>query len=114
MSQLTSFVGIDHITGDTFGDKLMYTRRVNNRGTSGFGRMENSRMRHTSMSSSRYQGSKKGNESKDVEQLLQSERRYKRMRDLNYVASHRCRLRRKRISSGKTKRSIFTFLSILY
>ena len=111
MSQFTSFVGIDHITGDTFGDKLTYTKRVNNQGTSGFGRVENSRMRHTSMCSSRYQGSKKGNESKEVEHLSQSARRFRRMRDLNCVASQRCRLRRKRISSGKTNIKIQYLLS---
>ena len=115
MSQFTSFVGIDRITGDTFGDKLMKT-------------MENSRMRHTSTSSSGYRGNKKEDESKEVEHLSQSERRYRRMRDLNIVASQRCRLRRKKkfsqcrisrvqsfyrphSSSGKTKIKIQYLLS---
>ena len=110
ISQFTSFVGIDRITGDTFGDKLMKT-------------MENSRMRHTSTSSSGYQGNKKEDESKQVEQLSQSEKHYRRIRDLNIVASQRCRLRRKKkfsqcrtsrvqrfsrphSSSGKTKTKI--------
>ena len=98
MSQFTSFVGIDQTTGDTFDDKLMYTRRINNQTPSDFGGIERSRIRHRCMDSSGNTGNKNKYESYNVEQLSQSERRYRRMRNLNNLASKPCRLRRKRTS----------------
>ena len=98
-SQFTSFVGIDQTTGDTIGDKLMYTRRIDNQVPSGFGgTIFYSGIIRRSRDSSGNSRNKNENESNKVEQLSTSERRYRRMRDLNNVASQKCRNRRKRTS----------------